>query len=715
MLQRQIEENQAILRIEESVLRSETLEPVLDGIFETLHRLIPFSYACVALLTRDEMHLEVIREWGDEFQPILGTLIPVDASMSGVAVRERRRVTTPHAVGDSRSWKHVPMGAPLNSVMVVPLSYDNHIFATILFARAESNRFGQREEQLVTLLSQPAAAAIQRVRSREELDKQTERQAFLARVGDLLVSTADTERSLQPIADLAVGTLADGAVIGLADWEFGGVRWVADSFADPTLGGLLHRGVHGLDENLIRGHLEEILIAQEELQVHCSTISNEQHSAQEFLEQLGVEHLIALPLFQRGRAPGVLVLLSREGSGPFQSDVVELARIVAQRIGDSLERQQIKRNQETLLRLSEALHAQPDVTELMETIARDLYEILPCDQIILADLDQSSQMLHTAVYLKDGRREPGREYFSIYEGICGEAARTGQPVFDPRSDLRATSVYVTSQERVSYRREGESAMAIPLILENEVAGVIFVNRTGHFRFTDVDFDTFLLFAGLAGAALDRTILEQHNRDLYRASTEVLAAVVDAKDPTTLRHSRHVSSYSRMIAELMELSPEEIERVELAGLLHDVGKLGIPDRVLQKPGRLTDDEFALIKSHADRGARILQRHPALEHLTSMVRHHHEYYDGRGYPVGLEGEDIPIGARIIGVADAFDTMTSERTYQRRKSAEDAIQELERCAGMQFDPELVRRFVARLKEEPALVQEIDERDETVAPPGS
>jgi HD-GYP domain-containing protein (c-di-GMP phosphodiesterase class II) len=144
----------------------------------------------------------------------------------------------------------------------------------------------------------------------------------------------------------------------------------------------------------------------------------------------------------------------------------------------------------------------------------------------------------------------------------------------------------------------------------------------------------------------------------------------------------------------------VERIELAGLLHDIGKLGIPDRILQKPGGLSNEEFELIKTHPDRGARILAWHPALEDLIPLVRHHHEAYDGRGYPEGLEGNEVPIGAAIIGVADAFDTMTSERMYQPQRSVAEALAELQRGAGTQFHPELVRRFVERVSQAHSLV---------------
>jgi putative nucleotidyltransferase with HDIG domain len=700
-LKQQADESEALLRIGEAVLTSETLPPVLDEVSASLRKLIPYSYCSVAMLSEDQQYLRVIREWGDSYRSIKGLDIPVDTSISGTAVRERALVSSVDVLKDARAWKHIPGGMPLSSIMAAPLSHDNNVLGTIMIARSDSLPFTVREERLMRLLSQPAAVAIERVQARTALARRAERQAFLARVGDMLVSYQNPEQALQRVAELAVGVIADGVVIGLAGWEYGSLNWVADSFRDPHSARQLHEGLHHLDLKSLQDRLEHALVSNKAFSYARSSIRYEHRFLRDFLERLQVHHLLVVPFFQQQRAPGLMILMSQDETAPFEDDEVQLAQIVAERIGDALERLQIKLNHESLLRISEALHAQTDMDDLVRTIADEVTRILPSDQLIIADVDHAAHMFHTREFRVGGRIEVGREYFPLDEGLCGEAFRERRPILDNQADLRVSSVYRSSQERVFYRREGESAMASPLMADDEIVGMLFMNRTGHHRFTDIELETFLLFAELASAALDRTILEQHNRDLYRASTEVLAAVVDAKDPTTLRHSRNVAFYSRLLAELMELPSDTIERVELAGLLHDVGKLGIPDRVLQKPGQLSEQEFTLIKTHPDRGARILQRHPALEDLVPMVRHHHEQYDGNGYPMGLSAGEIPIGASIICVADAFDTITSERTYQRQRSPDAALNELESCAGSQFDPEVVRRFVVHLRQDPSLVR--------------
>jgi diguanylate cyclase (GGDEF)-like protein/putative nucleotidyltransferase with HDIG domain len=172
----------------------------------------------------------------------------------------------------------------------------------------------------------------------------------------------------------------------------------------------------------------------------------------------------------------------------------------------------------------------------------------------------------------------------------------------------------------------------------------------------------------------------------------LAFAIDAKDHYTQGHSQAVSRLAAQLARQLGLTDAEIEEIRLAGILHDVGKIGVPETVLNKPERLTQEEHELMKSHAALGGKILEplRVQAIERIRRMVRHHHEAYDGCGYPDRLRGEEIPLGARILTVADCFDTMVSDRAYKKGRSIEEAITELRRCCGSQFDPRLVEAFV-------------------------
>jgi diguanylate cyclase (GGDEF)-like protein len=183
--------------------------------------------------------------------------------------------------------------------------------------------------------------------------------------------------------------------------------------------------------------------------------------------------------------------------------------------------------------------------------------------------------------------------------------------------------------------------------------------------------------------------DRARRIQHREAHDVLLSVLREHEPALEQHIEGVGGLARAVAERLGLAPDEVETVARAAELHDIGKVAIPDTILRKPGPLTDDEWALMREHTLIGERILSVVPALRSVGSLIRSSHERWDGRGYPDGLAGEEIPLGARIIFVCDAFDAMTEERPYQGPKQREEAAAELKRHAGSQFDSEVVRVF--------------------------
>ena len=194
-------------------------------------------------------------------------------------------------------------------------------------------------------------------------------------------------------------------------------------------------------------------------------------------------------------------------------------------------------------------------------------------------------------------------------------------------------------------------------------------------------------------------VEKKTREVESLSLHVvqtLADAIDAKDSYTKGHSGRVAEYSREIAKRYGYSPERQEEIYMMGLLHDVGKIGVPDAVINKPGKLNDEEFALIKAHPVRGARILQNIEEMPKLATGAGWHHERFDGRGYPDGLAGEEIPEEARIIAVADAYDAMTSNRSYRGVIPQDVVKSELEKGSGTQFDPRFAKIMLEIINED-------------------
>lgn len=192
---------------------------------------------------------------------------------------------------------------------------------------------------------------------------------------------------------------------------------------------------------------------------------------------------------------------------------------------------------------------------------------------------------------------------------------------------------------------------------------------------------------------------------YLESIETLRYTVEAKDPYTRGHSDRVSAYSVLIGEKLELQEEEIKTLRIGGLFHDIGKIGIPDSILLKEAKLSDDEYSQIKNHPAIGAHILNNATIFQDILPIVMHHHERYDGNGYPGKLKGEAIPYLARIAAVADTFDAMTSKRTYRDALPLQAVILEIERCSGSQFDPAIASVFLDILKNNYDKIRKIQE----------
>lgn len=184
---------------------------------------------------------------------------------------------------------------------------------------------------------------------------------------------------------------------------------------------------------------------------------------------------------------------------------------------------------------------------------------------------------------------------------------------------------------------------------------------------------------------------RQNQELFLETIRTLAAAIDAKDPYTRGHAERVSSYSMAIARHLGLSAEGVFRVRIAAILHDVGKLGIRDDILKKPGGLTQEEYATMREHTKIGSQIMSPIRMLKDIIPGIRNHHETWDGKGYPDGLTGEEIPLVARIIGVADTFDAMTTNRPYQRAAPLEYVVQKMREMAGRRFDPNVIDAFLA------------------------
>lgn len=270
------------------------------------------------------------------------------------------------------------------------------------------------------------------------------------------------------------------------------------------------------------------------------------------------------------------------------------------------------------------------------------------------------------------------------EGVAGKAFESGQPLFisDPQKDPR----YIKGDES-----DSEPFISLPLLVKSKPIGVLNLHATGSpAPFSDYNVKFLNILAGEAAIMLHNLDLFERLETFYLEMVKTLARAVDSKDAYTHDHSDRASLKARRLAAELQL-PEQMARyVEYAALLHDIGKIGIDEAILLKPGKLTSEEYEVMKKHPIIGHQILAPVKFLGPVAQMVLYHQEWYNGQGYPEGLKGEAIPLGARIVAVIDAWDAMTSDRPYRKALGREIAVSELRKGSGTQFDPTIVEAFL-------------------------
>jgi putative nucleotidyltransferase with HDIG domain len=241
-----------------------------------------------------------------------------------------------------------------------------------------------------------------------------------------------------------------------------------------------------------------------------------------------------------------------------------------------------------------------------------------------------------------------------------------------------------------------SVLCLPLVTKGSVVGALVLYKSeGRPSYTQVDIELLAILCGQAAIAIENIRLFEDLQRAHFEAMKALAQAIEAKDQYTRGHCDRTVEYAMAIAEKLALSEGEQKALRYAAFLHDVGKIGIHESILAKEGRLTEDEYRMMQSHPSLGADIIKGVEFLEPVVPLVYHHQERYDGKGYPSGLAGDAIPLGARIVAVLDTFDAMTSNRPYRKAMGLDKAIAELRRCAGTQFDPQVVEAFIAVLEE--------------------
>jgi HD-GYP domain-containing protein (c-di-GMP phosphodiesterase class II) len=345
-----------------------------------------------------------------------------------------------------------------------------------------------------------------------------------------------------------------------------------------------------------------------------------------------------------------------------------------------------------LSKLSQVLNSTLDHREVRRLAIEAACQLMGAEVASLLLLDPEKKKLCFKVALGENEETLKTITLDLGKGIAGWVAKQGTPLIvnHPEADPRFLGEV---DGKTSFKTR--NVLCVPIKVKKKVIGVLeAVNKKGEEAFSKEDLSLLNSLADQVAIALDNARLYQELEETFFETAESLAEAIEKRDPYTGGHTRRVGQYSLVIARYLKLNHLDRKWLKIASALHDIGKIGIEDRILRKPDRLSTEEFDTIKLHSNIGADILKHIRHLSGIVPGVKYHHEKINGRGYPDGLRGEKIPILAKIVAVADTYDAMTTDRPYRAALTKEAAIRELKRCAGTQFDRRVVRAFVEACK---------------------
>lgn len=407
---------------------------------------------------------------------------------------------------------------------------------------------------------------------------------------------------------------------------------------------------------------------------------------------------VAVPLTSEKKVSGAIVAVNRPGRGPFTEADLKVLSSLANHLSIIMERAELVASLDSrvsqlsiLNEVSGLLISSLDHNVVRHRAMEAITRLMRAEAGSLLLLDREKSELYFEVALGEKGKKLKEIRLKMGEGIAGWVAEHNRPVIT--HDVTKDRRFQGKVDRESKFRT-RNMVCVPVVIKGQVIGVLqAINRIDG-DFTAEDVELFQLFSNQAAVALDNARLYEETKEAFYATSSALAEAIEKRDPYTGGHTRRVLGYCMAIARHLDMSEDEMEALKLAAVLHDIGKIGIEDRILLKKTAFAPDEAEKMRMHPQLGADILNQIPKLKDIMPGMLHHHERVDGFGYPMGLKGEDIPLAARIIAVADTYDAITTTRPYREGMPSEEAVAEIKRCAGRQFDINVVNAFLKAFK---------------------
>ena len=511
--------------------------------------------------------------------------------------------------------------------------------------------------------------------------------AIYREIDSITLAKLDIKAMLERIMDMVVKTM---------DTDAGTLYRLDDN------GELVFEIVKGPVADKLRGEKMKVCegiagwIARTGMPYVANEVANDPLWKREYSDKAGYtpRDILGVPLKTKKGVIGVIEVLNKREDEPFEKRDLNILNALAVRTSTILEKAKLfleldrsVKQFTTLAEVGTLLNSTLDQNVVRKMAMEAITRLMNAEVGSLLLVDEENKELYFEVALGDKGERVKEIRLKIGEGIAGWVAEHGKSLLlqDVRKDPR---FYKSADQKTEFVTR--DMVCVPVKVKDKVIGVLQAINRAEGVFTEDDVELFQLFSNQVAIALDNARLYEEIRETFFATAEALAEAIEKRDPYTGGHTKRVVNYCLVAAKYMNLTPEELEILKLSAILHDVGKIGVEDRILRKPGNLDDEEAKIMKMHPLLGAEIMRHIRQLKDLIPGMLHHHERPDGKGYPEGLKGRDIPIVARIISAADTYDAMTTNRPYRKGLSHQTAIDEIKKEAGAQFDKEVAEAFV-------------------------
>ncbi|MBN1439979.1 MAG: GAF domain-containing protein [Anaerolineales bacterium] len=583
--------------------------------------------------------------------------------------------------------------AGVQAMIGLPLRASGRVVGTMFVRYSQPRSFSEEDIRGLTTFANTAAMALERVRLLQETERRLEEVAALYELSSVLRGAMTLHEMLPQLLHQALQIArADAASISLVDGQE-----VVCRAAEGLAAEVIDRRIP-LGEGLTGGAAASGEIRQTPFLPRDPMLVFPPDSG---TMVRGVGCTVCIPLRAADEVVGVLLLASSSRS-QFGENELRLLKAAADIAGGSIHRANLFEQLEhrvhelsSLYEFGQAVSTSLHLEDVVRLIVRTVPPAVHAQAIwvfLWNEVEERLVLQHSGEGSDSG---PAELKYRAGEGLVGWVFLEGRPaiVADVNSDPRWKQEAEHETATLGFRVR--DVMAVPMIHGKKVLGVLLaINRQQQRRFSEADQSLCEALAAQTAIAIENAQLFEDVRAISVATISSLATAIDARDPYTRGHSEDVTKVVVQLARELGWHGADLEMLEFAALLHDVGKIAVPDDILRKPEKLVPDEWNVIYLHPYHSAQILRPVEPLRKIIPWIYHHHERWDGDGYPDRLKGEAIPEGARIIAVVDAFNAITTNRPYHKALSEKEALDEIERNSGKQFDPVVVRAFLRIMK---------------------